>query len=149
MSANNLHVILADDDDDDRLLFTEALEELPLSVDVTTFDNGVSLMDYLLKHTDELPDIIFLDLNMPLMNGEECLRDIRNEPELSKIPIIIYSTSMDHFKVIALQKNGADRYLQKPSSYSQLKNAIMHSIESVTGEGQQTADQGEFVIKIG
>jgi CheY-like chemotaxis protein len=63
---------------------------------------------------EQLPDVIFLDLNMPLMIGEECLADIRSEHRFASIPIVIYSTYMDRLKVEYLFEKGADRYLQKP-----------------------------------
>ncbi len=147
MDKRNLKIVLADDDDDDRLLFTEALEELPLSAEVTTFDNGVDLMAFLIDEFNTLPDIIFLDLNMPLMNGEECLRDIRNEDRLKKIPIIIYSTSLDMEKASLLQKRGANYYIQKPSYFQQLKLVLQRSIDSVIEKGEVAREDREFVIK--
>ncbi|NNF20187.1 MAG: response regulator [Flavobacteriaceae bacterium] len=146
MNNKPLHIVLADDDDDDRLLFTEALEETSIAATVTTFDNGVDLMAYLISD-EPLPDIIFLDLNMPLMNGEECLRDIRNEPDLKRIPIIIYSTSLDLDKVKTLRKRGANYYIQKPAYFHQLKMVLQRSIESVMEEGEKTAQEADFVIK--
>ena len=83
-----LTIFLADDDQDDRMLFTEALINLGNFIDIRTFDNGVDLMATLLEPEVALPDIIFLDLNMPLMNGEECLDDLKNEPKLSAIPVV-------------------------------------------------------------
>lgn len=147
MNNRNLKIVLADDDEDDRLLFTEALEELPLSAEVITFDNGVELMAFLIDEFKELPDIIFLDLNMPLMNGEECLRDIRNEDRLKDIPIIIYSTSLDMEKASMLQERGANYYIQKPSYFNQLKLVLQRSIDSVIHQDKQAKEDQEFVIK--
>lgn len=147
MDKRNLRIVLADDDDDDRLLFTEALEELPLHAEVATFDNGVDLMAYLIDEFNTLPDIIFLDLNMPLMNGEECLRDIRNEERLKKIPIIIYSTSLDLEKASLLQKRGANYYIQKPAYFHQLKLVLQRSIDSVIEKDEVSKEDQEFVIK--
>ncbi|TDQ32351.1 response regulator [Zeaxanthinibacter enoshimensis] len=147
MNNKPLHIVLADDDDDDRLLFTEALEETSIPATVTTFDNGVDLMAYLINEDEALPDIIFLDLNMPLMNGEECLRDIRNEPSLKRIPIIIYSTSLDLDKVKVLRKRGANYYIQKPAYFHQLKMVLQRSIESVMEEDEKAAQEADFVIK--
>lgn len=138
------YIYLVDDDKDDRELFSEALGETSLKTEIATFNNGVDLMANLLDNDQKLPDVIFLDLNMPLMNGEECLADIRREPQLYAIPIVIYSTFFDEYKVDLLRQKGADRYLQKPSSYDQLKFFIERTIESLEKE---KSDLLEFVIK--
>ena len=138
------YIFLVDDDQDDRDLFTDALNELTIKSVVKTFNNGVDLMADLLDREKKLPDIIFLDLNMPLMNGEECLADIRREPELYAIPIVIYSTFFDKYKVTLLQEKGADRYLQKPKSFNQLKSSIERSILSLDKANSELLD---FVIK--
>jgi CheY-like chemotaxis protein len=144
MKTKKPYIILVDDDDDDRQLFREALDELQLDAKVVTFSNGVDLMANLLDSSLELPDMIFLDLNMPLMSGEECLVDIRNGPIFSRIPIIIYSGYFDGFKVKLLQKKGADRYLQKPKSFPQLKQSIKSCLESLKHRDDPNT---EFVIK--
>ncbi len=125
------YIFLADDDYDDRQLFSDALEELPFQVEVVTFDNGVTLMAELLKLETRLPDVIFLDLNMPLMNGEECLSDIRDESRFDTIPIIIYSNYLDTLKVELLYSKGANRYLKKPAQFTKLKSALSYCIESL------------------
>jgi len=133
METNISQIYLADDDHDDQLLFSTALQELYSSIELSTFDNGVTLMDQLLN-CPVLPDLIFLDLNMPLMNGEECLKDIKRERKLSKIPIVIYSASFEIHRIEELFKIGADRYLQKPQSFSALKSTLKRSVESITKE---------------
>lgn len=138
-------IFLADDDADDRLFFKEALEELKKDLNFLSFDNGVTLMDNLLKAEKKLPDIIFLDLNMPLMNGYECLSDIRNEPILSKLPVVIYSTTIDPVKVDLLRKKGANLYLQKPISFEQLKSSLKKCITFIQ-DGKSVSDSTEFVI---
>lgn len=127
----NVTIFLADDDNDDRLLFTEALSELPFDLTVQIFDNGVDLMANLLDLNFGLPNLIFLDLNMPLMNGEECLEDIRSETNLISIPIIIYSSYLDAELVTLLQKKGANHYLQKPSNFNDLKELLNKAISTV------------------
>ncbi len=148
MNKDQLNIFLADDDDDDRLLFCEALDELETNTRVTTFENGVDLMANLIDKEIALPDMIFLDLNMPLMNGEECLNDIKLEPTLSEIPIVIYSTSLDpHMAEILLEK-GANLYLQKPKSYTQLKASLERSLESIDQNQSRPTSMKDFVIKV-
>lgn len=137
-------IILVDDDEEDRQIFTSALEDLNLNAEIGQFNNGVDLMAYLLDSSKQLPDLIFLDLNMPLMNGEECLSDIRNEAGLNKIPIIIYSGYYDSFKMEILKKKGADHYFLKPSTFSELKRLIKESISSL---GKKKKMFRDFIIK--
>ncbi len=141
------YIFLADDDFDDRQLFSEALEELPFLVEVVTFDNGVTLMAELLKPETKLPDLIFLDLNMPLMNGEECLADIRDESKFANIPIIIYSNYLDIPKVELLYSKGANRFLKKPEQFSKLKSALSYCIESIESIKDGNTTLLDFIIK--
>ena len=119
-----------DDDLDDQTLFSKALEDLLIPMELSTFENGVSLMDKLL-HCLLLPDMIFLDLNMPLMNGEECLMDIKSEKKLEKIPIIIYSTTFEIHRIEELFRKGAAQYLQKPASFNALKLALKRTLDAI------------------
>lgn len=144
MSIKNPLIYLADDDEDDRIFFADALQELAVETKVKTFDNGVDLMATLLEADGTIPDLIFLDLFMPLMDGEECLTDIRNESSLGDIPVIIYSTSLDEEKAAVLQEKGADRYLQKPSSFTELVSALKRSIESIFAQESKTDN---FVVR--
>lgn len=90
MRTSATHILLADDDTDDCLFFKDALEELALSVTLTTVRDGVELMRHL--STQVLPDVIFLDLNMPRKNGYECLTEIKLNAKLATIPVVVYST---------------------------------------------------------
>jgi CheY-like chemotaxis protein len=125
-----MNIYLTDDDEDDRLFFKDALSDIPLKSNVVEFENGVDLMAELLKST-VVPDVFFLDLNMPLMNGYECLHDIRGEEKFSKIPIVIYSTSFNQREIDRLKKDGADRYIQKPTSFNQLKTLLYKCLRSL------------------
>lgn len=145
MLLKPLLIYLADDDQDDRMLFKEALDEIDMAIAIEDFDNGVTLMDNLLNKNKPLPDLIYLDLNMPLMNGEECLHDIKNEPELSQIPIIIYSTYVDQAGAASLQLKGADLYLQKPDSFNKLKNLLRKSLDLIKNDSRNNRSF-EFVI---
>jgi len=93
MSNTPLNIVLADDDEDDRMFFGEALEELALQVKVSLFKNGQELLDFLNLPNTVLPNLVFLDLNMPVKNGWECLREIRKNTKLKDLSVAIYSTS--------------------------------------------------------
>lgn len=145
MTYKPLLIYLADDDHEDSMLFEEALTEIDSKICIETFDNGVTLMDALLNSQNALPDAIYLDLNMPLMNGEECVEDIRNEPKFSKIPIIIYSTYIDNEMAERLREKGANWYLIKPNTFTELRNLLGKSLDYVYTDLQKTSDS-QFII---
>ena len=144
-----MNIYLADDDEDDRLLFKEALSNIPLKSNIVEFENGVDLMSELLKCIN-LPDVIFLDLNMPLMNGYDCLNDIRSESKFSNIPIVIYSTSYNQRDIERLKEDGANRYIQKPTSFNQLKTLLYKCLRSFNkSENVETENSNNnFVVLI-
>lgn len=124
MSSDFLNIILVDDDEDDRLLFREALDELALETKLSIFKHGQELLDYLFQPQIELPNVIFLDLNMPIKNGMECLSEIRNNPKLKNLYIAIYSTSSSDSDIKNTYLNGASMYINKPSCFNKLKETI-------------------------
>ncbi|MDO7172326.1 response regulator [Mariniflexile sp. AS56] len=146
MLRKPLLIYLADDDNEDRTLFKEALDELNMDVTVKDFDNGVTLMENLLMPEKPLPDAIYLDLNMPLMNGEECLNDIRNEPAFANITLIIYSTYIDEDMAFRLKNKGANWYLMKPNSFDKLKSSLLKSLDYVHLDYLNTSPPLEFII---
>lgn len=108
-----LNILLADDDKDDRFFFAKALEALSVPTKLTTVNDGEKLMSYLEKNSDKLPDVLFLDLNMPRKNGSECLIEIKANKKLNDFPIIIYSTSHNDDIADILYRNGAYFYMKK------------------------------------
>ena len=127
MNRENHHIrnfYLTDDDDDDCSLFLEALQEVDQQAQLTISHNGARLMETLARKEPPTPEIIFLDLNMPLKNGFECLREIRQTPGLCNIPVIIYSTSSNPDIVEQTYQHGANFYICKPNSFSILKKTI-------------------------
>jgi CheY-like chemotaxis protein len=120
-TKKNINVLLADDDEDDRDFFKEVINEVAPKVKINTVKNGSALMDFITEPGAQLPDIIFLDLNMPCKGGKECLREIKRNDKFRHIPIIIYSTS-SHVKDIENAYNdGADLYVTKPNTCNELK----------------------------
>lgn len=140
-----INIYLADDDKDDRKLFIEALKEIPLQTEVTQFDNGVDLMDDLFSE-ELIPDVVFLDLRMPIMDGFECLVDIRNFKQFSKIKVIVYSSSYHQREVDQLKADGANKYIQKPNSFNQLKTLLYKSLKPLADNSEDKTASAPFVI---
>jgi CheY-like chemotaxis protein len=110
---NDATIFLIDDDSDDREIFALALEELFPSFTCVTAKNGVEALEKLMSG-DVKPDYIFLDLNMPRMNGRQCLAEIKKESALGKIPVIIYSTSSESAHKEQMISMGASAFVTKP-----------------------------------
>ncbi len=123
LGKKTINIFLADDDPDDREIFLEVISEVVPHVNATIAKNGKELM-LLLNEKNVVPDIIFLDLNMPLMNGQECLVEIRNNDKLKNIPVIIYSTSWSREHIDDTFTKGANFYFPKPDSLTDLKTMI-------------------------
>lgn len=124
MRPNHLNIMLADDDEDDRLFFREAFEEVKIKTNITTFNNGIELMNYLNNPDNPLPDIIFLDLNMPRKSGIECLQEIRNTERLRQLSVAIYSTSSSEKDIEDTFIQGANVYIKKPNDFTKLKKIL-------------------------
>jgi CheY-like chemotaxis protein len=129
--ANPLHLLLADDDLDDCIMFEKALKELPINTHLKTVYDGDDLLKELSGKNSGLPDLIFLDLNMPRINGVECLHIIKTSEELKKIPVIIFSTSIHETLARKLIDKGAKECIQKPSSFRELKNVISNTLSAL------------------
>ncbi len=131
----NENVILVDDDPDDRDLFAEAMNMVDPRVHVTMKRDGEELANYLSQESD-IPDLIFLDLNMPKKNGRECLADLQKNPRFKSVPVIIYTTSLNPVDIEETFKNGASRFFRKPNSFEELKeilNSILFSELTLSG----------------
>jgi CheY-like chemotaxis protein len=128
-NIKNLNIVMADDDEDDREMFKDALISVNENVRFTVVNNGVKLMELLQKIQSNLPDIIFLDLNMPIKSGMECIHEIKNNKTFAVVPLVIYSTSnfIDHIE--ATYEKGADLYIQKPNTFSGIQKVIRKIFE--------------------
>ena len=124
MKLNNLIVFLAEDDEDDRWLFEQALADLKIKTELSMFKNGKEMMDYLKKADTITPHIVFLDLNMPIKNGMECLKEMKEDENLKKIPVAIYSTSSSEKDIENTFISGANIYINKPNNFSALKKVV-------------------------
>lgn len=128
MTTKKLNILLADDDIDDCHFFNEALEVLPVDTKLKIVNDGVELMAYLSENTEQLPHVLFLDINMPRKNGFECLSEIKHHEQLKDLPVVMFSTSNERDKINILFKNGADVYIRKPSNFAQLVQVINHAL---------------------
>jgi two-component system response regulator len=123
-------IIIADDDIDDQYLVKQAIIETQINYEITSVYNGMQLMDFLLRREayrnipDNLPDLILLDINMPILNGFGVLAQIKENPEFSDIPVYILTTSNSEFDKVRSKQLGAVGFYTKPVNYNDLKKII-------------------------
>lgn len=143
-----MHIILADDDQDDRDFFSDAFNELKIETKVSLFNDGQQLMDFLLKPNAILPNILFLDLNMPLKSGIECLHEIKADDRLKNIVIAIYSTSASDEDIEETFINGANIYIKKPSEFETLKKILGNVITTNWQYQTSGLNKDNFLLKL-
>lgn len=146
MNKLEYKILLADDDEDDRAFFKEALDELLIPVNLTTVKDGVELMDYL-SQSNNLPDILFLDLNMPRKSGFECLTEIKKIDKLKHLAVIIFSTSLDLKIIDVMYENGARYYIQKPGDFYKLKKVIERAITLISTTNSEQPTRNDFILQ--
>jgi CheY-like chemotaxis protein len=129
-----LKILLADDDKDDCFFFEKALKGLPIETCITTFNDGEQLMAYLAENPEFIPDILFLDLNMPRKNGFECLSEIKENKKAKDFPVVMFSTSYprdvnyEQGIINTLYNIGAVDFIRKPNDIEKLQEVIQQSL---------------------
>ncbi len=118
-----LSLMIVDDDDDDRFLFKLAVQQMRPYYEYCQAHSGNQALQYL-RRAQKLPEFIFLDINMPLMSGVECLKELKTDERLKRIPVIMYTTSNYGKDIQACLNLGAVYYLHKPSNVSRLAEEI-------------------------
>lgn len=121
---------LAEDDPDDVEFFLEALNEIDKSISCVCARNGAELIQKIKTKQFSYPEVIFLDVNMPEMNGWETLEHIKNDPGLASVPVIMYSTSSARRDAQKAIEEGALCFYEKPANYVLLKEFLFHIISS-------------------
>lgn len=118
-------ILIAEDDADDRFLLKTAFAENGYTEAIDFVENGVEVMNYLqgLEKT-AYPSFILLDLNMPKKNGREVLKEIKEHPDLKKIPVIVFTTTKNEMEINRCYELGANSYIVKPSSFELLLKII-------------------------
>ncbi|WP_434428061.1 response regulator [Nannocystis pusilla] len=126
-SKRPITILIADDDPEDRMLAAEALKESRLANDIRFVEDGEELLDYLLlrgrfTNPDDAPrpGVILLDLNMPRKDGREALREIKENPELRRIPIIVLTTSKAEIDIYRSYDLGVNSFIVKPVTFDSL-----------------------------
>ena len=133
--ARPITILLADDDEEDRMLTSDALNESRVVNDLKFVEDGEDLLDYLNrrgKYTDPesapRPGLILLDLNMPKKDGREALREIKADPDLRRIPIVVLTTSKAEEDIYRTYDLGANSFIAKPVKFESLV-ALMKEIK--------------------
>jgi CheY-like chemotaxis protein len=131
MNTKSKNILLAEDDPDDIYLISEAIDESGLHAELIIVENGVELLEYLQqagKYANSpdwrFPDLLLLDLNMPLMNGREALAAIKADESLRSLPIIVLTTSNAHSDLEQSYGHGASGFITKPAGFKALRDMI-------------------------
>ena len=124
-------ILLADDDEEDRMLACDALTESRLSNDITCVTDGEDLMDYLHRRGKYTaagdaprPGLILLDLNMPKKDGREALREIKSDPDLRQISVVVLTTSKAEEDIYSSYDSGASSFISKPLTFEGLVDVM-------------------------
>ncbi|RAV98135.1 response regulator [Pseudochryseolinea flava] len=138
-------VLLADDDSDDYEIFKESLHEADCATELIRVDNGEGVFEYL-STSRPRPDIIFLDLNMPVMSGWQCLAKLKNTSVYREIPVIMYTTS-SHYRDAEIAKDlNAHGLITKPSDYKLLTQVLKRIICTLGSDDLGSAIHEAYLI---
>ena len=148
MSSSPMRIVLVDDDEDDRQFFMDALKELDMNTSLRVFHNGQDVLDYLSAEDAERPHLVFLDLNMPVMNGFQCLREIRKKSTLKELVVAIYSTSSSDKDVEETFVHGANIYINKPNKFDDLKKILSQVIRRNTQYQENQMEKANFLFRL-
>lgn len=140
-------ILLADDDQDDTEMFCEALADIDESIICHCAENGSEAIK-LIKKQDEIPGVVFLDLNMPIMNGWECLKQLKLDKDYKDIPVIMISTSSYKNDMETAANLGAVCYFVKPNNFKDLKQvlgSITSNLENGLRESLSNLEKNKYL----
>lgn len=144
--ARKLNILLAEDDPGDRLIFEEALGDLSISYALTSVNNGQELMEYLDNKKKKVPDVLFLDLNMPRKNGLAALNDIKSNPRLEKLPIIIFTSLIEEHIIRQTFQDAAHYFIIKPKQFSNYKILLHKMLLMISEQRMNFPRKSAFLI---
>jgi DNA-binding NtrC family response regulator len=124
-----MRLLIIDDDADDRMLFIEAVKEVDEHFECITANDGQQALDLLTNDVLSLPDLIFLDISMPRLNGKKCLAELKKSERLKDIPVIIYTTSKNVEESRELKEMGAYHFISKPSNADEIYYLVSFALE--------------------
>jgi CheY-like chemotaxis protein len=140
-----LKILMADDDQDDRFFFAKALETVSIKTQFVTVNDGEKLLSYINKNLSDLPDVLFLDLNMPRKNGSECLEELKANKAIADFPVVIYSTSLIDEVADELYKAGAFYYMQK-GDLAQLIPQLEIILQMFSEKNYKRPSRAKFIL---
>ena len=146
MDNKELHIIFADDNRSEHYLFTYALSISNYPMHIDTVEESNKLMTWLYDMFRPLPDILFLDLNMPMRSGKDCLREIRSTPRLSGLPVVIYSTSDAEKDIDDVYDLGANLYIKKPTDLNDMETILGKFVQRWLSNDIKSHNRNEFVF---
>jgi CheY-like chemotaxis protein len=122
------NVLLVEDNEDDIELTLEALEDSKVRMEIHVVSDGISAMAFLRREGEYAnkprPDLVLLDLNLPLMDGRETLKKIKEDPDLTEIPVVVLTTSVDDGDILSAYQQHANCYISKPVDFSKFTEII-------------------------
>lgn len=142
------HILLADDDLDDCEFFSDVFKTNFPDVKLTVSNDGKALMNLLEGPPAAQADMIFLDLNMPVLSGPQCLEKIRTSLELNKHIVVIFSTSSSPSDIQKMYSLGANYFITKPAEYNDLSKLISKAMSLVSQTDIKQPSFENFYIKI-
>ncbi len=119
-----MQIFLVDDDQEDHEIFKMSLEKVDSSIEIVTAESGIEALNYLKDNSAYRPDIIFLDVNMPKMNGKDCVRELRKNSDFAETPMILYSTYDGQREINEAINVGASEFMTKPASITEFAKAL-------------------------
>ncbi len=137
-------VLIGEDDNDDYLIFSLAIEETSYRILLTRATDGKMLLGQLKK---EMPDILFLDLNLPIIDGQQCLKEIRGNREYDALPVITYTSYDDLTNIEYCYREGSNLYVIKPSTIGDLKHILERILSIDWNKMNYFPSKSDFVIQ--
>ena len=139
-----LRVLFVDDDTDESYLFNEALEHAGLDIELSRAKNGNDLLTFL--HNEPLlPDLVFIDLNMPYKDGLEALTEIRKQHKFKELPLVIYSTIKNDQQIDSSYEHGANLFVVKPDDFEGMVK-VVKKICTIDWKNFATPKREDFLI---